>query len=194
MHRRGPMLEIRFHGRGGQGSVVASEIFARAAFVEGKTVQSFPYFGVERRGAPVTAFTRIDDSPILNRSSIYVPDVVVVLDPSLLKSVDITVGLKPQGMILANWEGGPQELPLAFKGTRATVDATSIALSLGLGNRATPLVNTAMVGALSRLLGFPEMDSLVSAIHEEVPQKAEENCEAARRAYRSVEVLKVLTA
>jgi len=188
------MLEIRFHGRGGQGSVVASEIFARAAFDEGKTVQSFPYFGVERRGAPVTAFTRVDDSPILNKSSIYVPDVVVVLDPGLLRSVDVATGLKPQGMVLANWEGRPDELPLAFEGTRASVDATSIALSLGLGNRATPFVNTAMVGALSRLLGFPEMGSLVSAIHEAVPQKAEENCEAARRAYQRVEIVKAVTA
>ena len=91
------MREIRFHGRGGQGAVIASKILAEAFFREGKYVQSFPAFGAERRGAPVAAFTRVDENPIRIRTQIYAPDTVVVLDPSLLESADITSGLKPKG-------------------------------------------------------------------------------------------------
>ena len=96
------MIEIRFHGRGGQGTVIASELLAQAAFIEGKTPQSFPFFGVERRGAPVTAFTRIDDKPIQVRTSIMTPDIVVVLDPGLLRTINVTAGLKPNGLLLVN--------------------------------------------------------------------------------------------
>jgi len=96
------MIEIRIHGRGGQGAVIASEVLAMAAFREGKHVTSFPAFGVERRGAPVAAFTRIDDRPIRLKCEIYAPDHVVVLDPSLLQVVDVTAGLKPGGWILVN--------------------------------------------------------------------------------------------
>ncbi|EQD62299.1 hypothetical protein B1B_07325, partial [mine drainage metagenome] len=96
------MLEIRFHGRGGQGAVVASELLAEAVFLDGKVAQSFPFFGVERRGAPVTAFTRIEDHPIQIRSFIEEPDVVVVLDPGLLRDTPVTEGLKPGGLLLVN--------------------------------------------------------------------------------------------
>ena len=96
------MVEVRFHGRGGQGAVVASEILATALFHEDKAVQAFPAFGVERRGAPVAAFLRCDDTPIRLRCQIYQPDQVIVLDPTLLSAVDVTAGLKNDGSILIN--------------------------------------------------------------------------------------------
>ena len=96
------MIEIRFHGRGGQGAQIASRILAEACFEEGYDVQAFPYFGVERRGAPVTAFTRMDDRPIRVKSQIYKPDFVIVMDPSLLQAVDVTSGLKEGGLVMVN--------------------------------------------------------------------------------------------
>ena len=106
------MIEIRFHGRGGQGAVVASNILAEAAFMEGKDVCSFPFFGVERRGAPVTAFTRVDSRPIRVKSGIYAPDHVIVLDPSLLKAVDVLAGLKKGGIVLVNTHSKAAELKI----------------------------------------------------------------------------------
>ena len=104
------MIEIRFHGRGGQGAVIGANILAQAAFKEGKDVQAFPYFGVERRGAPVTAFTKIDHRPVRIKSQIYEPDYVVVLDASLLKAVDVDQGLKPGGIVLINTDKDPKDI------------------------------------------------------------------------------------
>src|SRR3989304_5456387 len=120
------MMEIRFHGRGGQGAVLASEILAHAAFREGFHVQSFPFFGVERRGAPVTAHTRIDDRPIRIRSDVYEPDYVVVLDASLLRVLDVTQGLRRGGTVLVNADRGPGAFALP-PGRTATVDAAAVA-------------------------------------------------------------------
>ena len=180
------MLEIRFHGRGGQGTVIAAELLARAAFREGKAVQSFPFFGVERRGAPVTAFSRIDDRPIRLRTSITTPDIVVVLDPALLKGVPVTAGAKPGGLLLVNTERTPDRLGIPFDGRVATVDATSIAIAHGLGSLTQPIVNTAILGALARVGGFVGIESVVAAITEAVPAKPEENAAAARDAYAGV--------
>ncbi len=180
------MFEIRFHGRGGQGSVVASDILAKAVFLEDKDVQSFPFFGVERRGAPVLAFTRIDDEPIRVKTSIYTPDCVVVLDPSLLKSQNVTAGLKDGGILLVNSDKRPEELGLNFKGTTATVNATVIALKHGLGGRTSPIVNTAILGALAKVTGMVSLDSIAQAITENVPTKPEENVAAAREAFEAV--------
>ena len=96
------MIEIRFHGRGGQGAVIASNILAEAAFKEGKYVQAFPFFGIERRGAPILSFTRIDEKAIRIKNQIYNPDCIVVLDPTLIDAVDVTSGLKENGLILLN--------------------------------------------------------------------------------------------
>jgi len=184
------MIEIRFHGRGGQGSVIASEILAQAAFKEGKNVQSFPYFGVERRGAPVTAFTRIDDRPIRIRSEIYEPDYVIVLDPSLLGAVDITSGLKEGGLVLINIDKKPEELKLRSASRIATVDATSIAIKHGLGSRTAPVVNTAILGAFAAASKEVRIESIVESIREIAPTKKEENAEAAKEAYEKVMVSK----
>ncbi|MEM2868882.1 MAG: 2-oxoacid:acceptor oxidoreductase family protein [Thermoplasmata archaeon] len=176
------MLEIRFHGRGGQGAVVASTILATALFEEGKNVQAFPYFGVERRGAPVTAFLRVDDKPIRIRSEITDPDAVVVLDTFLMKYVNVIQGLKPQGKILINSPKPPSAFRDGIKQTVATVDATGIALKHRLGSRTSPIVNTAILGGMVRFLGIVRMDSVVKAIKATVPLKPEENAAAALEA------------
>ncbi|MEM2118446.1 MAG: 2-oxoacid:acceptor oxidoreductase family protein, partial [Candidatus Bathyarchaeia archaeon] len=121
------LKEIRIHGRGGQGSVTAAELLAHAAFIEGKWVQAFPYFGAERRGAPVKAFARISDESILIHSQVYNPDYVIVLDPAIYKTVDVTEGLKKDGVIILNTTKHPDETGIKNYKV-ATVDATGIAL------------------------------------------------------------------
>jgi len=182
----GNLIEIRFHGRGGQGAVIASELLAQAAFLEGKHPQSFPFFGVERRGAPVTAFTRIDDAPIQIRTSITAPDIVVVLDSGLMRTINVTAGLKPDGLLLVNTEKVPEKLEVAFKGRLATIDATEIALAHGLGSKATPITNTAVLGALARASGVVSLDSVRKAVERFVPAKQQANVLAVEDAYQRV--------
>jgi 2-oxoacid:acceptor oxidoreductase gamma subunit (pyruvate/2-ketoisovalerate family) len=179
------MIEIRFHGRGGQGAVVASNLLAMAAFREGKDVQAFPYFGVERRGAPVTAFTKLDDKPVRVKSQIYEPDHVIVMDASLLKAVDVTQGLKTGGLVLINTDKKPREVQ-GIKGNIATVDATAIAVKHGLGSREAPIVNTAILGAFAKATGIVKIESLVESILDSAPAKKSENAEAAKEAYETV--------
>ena len=181
------MIEIRFHGRGGQGSVVASNILAAAAFLEEKWVQSFPFFGVERRGAPVTAYTKIDDTPIWDRSEITEPDYVIVMDSSLVAVVDITQGLKESGMILLNSDKAPDEIELGDDYKKATVDATEIAVAHGLGSKSAPIVNSAILGAFSKASGEVGIESLEKSIHKMAPAKPEENAAAAIEAYDKVQ-------
>ncbi len=181
------MLEIRFHGRGGQGTVVATILLAKAFFQAGYQVQSFPLFGVERRGAPVEAYLRLDQKPIWIRTNVYTPDHVVVLDQTLLQSIDVTQGMKSGGWILIN---GPKpdmlpEKPAGFP--LAFVDATRIALRNQLGTRTHPIVNTAVMGAFARMLGMPPMEAIAAAIREDIPDKAEQNIEAAQEAFQEVQ-------
>ena len=177
--------EIRWHGRGGQGAVTAAMILAEAAIYEGKYAQAFPEFGAERRGAPVRAYTRISDSPIKTRAPILEPDVVVVLDPSLPPSLYLA-GLRPGGMIVANTKRSPEEFAreIGAEGYKVyTVDATRIALEvLGL-----PIVNTAMVGALVRVLPIVSLESVEKAILDTFPGRVgERNVKAARVAYEEI--------
>ena len=182
------MLEIRFHGRGGQGTVVATILLAKAFFQAGFYVQSFPVFGVERRGAPVEAYLRLDEKEIWIRSNVYTPDHVVVLDRTLLESVDVIQGLKTGGWILINAPTPPPDLE-RFSGFHlAVVDATRIALHHQLGTRTHPIVNTAVLGAFARVLGMPPLEAIVRAIEEDIPRKPEENIRAAREAYEAVEI------
>jgi 2-oxoacid:acceptor oxidoreductase gamma subunit (pyruvate/2-ketoisovalerate family) len=178
------MIEIRFHGRGGQGAVVASNLLAMAAFREGKDVQAFPYFGVERRGAPVTAFTKIDDRPVRIKSQIYEPDHVIVMDASLLKAVDVTQGLKDGGVVLINTSKKPGDIQ-GIAGKIATVDATAIAVKHGLGSKESPIVNTAILGAFAKATGIVSLDSLVESIMDSAPAKKSENAQAAKEAYET---------
>lgn len=180
------MIEIRFHGRGGQGGVIASKVLAVALFSEGKYVQSFPAFGVERRGAPVMAFTRVDDKHIDLRCEIYHPDNIVVLDPSLLEVVDVTNGLEKGGTILINSDRPPESFPQFENYKVATIDASSIAVKHQLGTRQHPIVNTAILGAFAHQTGIVGIDSVVDAIKGEVPFKLEENAQAARDAFDQV--------
>ncbi|MEM3700402.1 MAG: pyruvate ferredoxin oxidoreductase subunit gamma [Candidatus Bathyarchaeia archaeon] len=177
------LKEIRIHGRGGQGSVTAAELLAYAAFLEGKWVQAIPYFGAERRGAPVKAFARISDEPILVHSQIYNPDYVIVLDPVIYKFVDVTEGLKKNGVIIMNTTKKPEEIGL--EGWRiATVDATGIAIELNLLVAGLPVVNTAIIGAFAKATEEVRLESVLKAIKETwVGVAGEKNAMAAGLAY-----------
>jgi 2-oxoacid:acceptor oxidoreductase gamma subunit (pyruvate/2-ketoisovalerate family) len=177
------MIEIRFHGRGGQGTVVASKVLADAAAKEGSFVQAYPEFGVERRGAPVFAFIRIDDKPIYDKSRIYAPDHVVVVDPTLVEAIDVTDGLKDGGWIIINSDRKPAEFKFSSKFKVATINATEIAVRNKLGTLAAPIVNTAIVGAVVKIIGLTKIESLVAAIREGLPIKPEENIQAAKEAF-----------
>jgi len=177
------MLEIRFHGRGGQGAQIACKILAVAAFAEGKDVQAFPYFGVERRGAPVTAFTKIDDNAIRNKSMIYEPDYIIVLDESLLETVDVTDGLKESGMVLVNTSKDPEEIAKKLGVKAATVDATQVAMDHKLGSKASPIVNTSILGGFAKASGIVKLESVIQGIEEFVPRYTDRNMAAAKAAY-----------
>jgi len=177
------MVEIRFHGRGGQGAVIASKILASALFKEGKYAQAFPAFGAERRGAPVMAFTRFDKKRITRRSQVYEPDHVVVLDEPILEVVDVTAGLKAGGWILINSPKPPSAFQKLGNFQVATVDANRIAQENGLGSTTAPLVNTVILGAFSKITGLVGLKAVIEGIQESVPSKAEENVAAAKAAY-----------
>lgn len=177
------MRELRIHGRGGQGAVIASKVLAVALFHEGHWVQSFPAFGVERRGAPVTAFLRVDDTPIRLRCEILNPDDLVVLDPTLINAVDVAAGLKPGGSILINSPHPPQFYDsLAADFRVCTVDASAVAIQHGLGSRTQPIVNTAILGAFASFTQLVSLDAVCAAIEEEVSLYTRANVEAARAA------------
>ena len=180
------LKEIRIHGRGGQGSVTAAEVLAHAAFIEGKWVQAFPYFGAERRGAPVKAFARISSAPLLIHSQVYCPDYVIVLDPYMYKVVDVTEGLKEDGVIVMNTKRKPGELGL--EGWRvATVDATGIALELNLLVAGLPVVNSSVLGAFAKASGEVKLESVLQAIKETWSGGAgEKNARATELAYERV--------
>ena len=181
------LIEIRWHGRGGQGAVTAAELVAQAAINEGKYAQAFPAFGAERRGAPVIAFIRIDSSqPIRVRAEITEPDIVVVLDPSLLRVVDVTSGLKASGMLVVNTSKEPEWIMKEFSlgWSLATVDATKIAREL-LG---VPIVNTAMIGALLKAIEVVKLPSLLEPLKQRFGRLADRNINAMHKAYEETVV------
>jgi len=180
------MMEIRFHGRGGQGTVVASVILAKALFKNDYNVQTFPSFGVERRGAPVEAYLRLDQDTISVRSNVYTPDHIVVQDRKLFDTAPVMTGLKSNGWVILN---APDsfELPSMCEGYPvARIDAAQIARKHGLGTQTHPIINTAMVGAFARTLEMPSIDSLTEAIQDEIPVKTSANIAAAKEAYELV--------
>lgn len=174
------MIEIRFHGRGGQGAVTAAEILAKAAFEDGKYCQAFPFFGAERKGAPVMAFSRINDRPIRRRYQVYNPDYVIVLDDTLLEAVDVLSGLKEGGKVIVNTK---DDINFGENVESYDIDATGIALDvLGL-----PIVNTVMLGSFASVTGAVSLDSIINVIKETFPGKiGEKNAEAAKIAYEKV--------
>lgn len=170
------MIEIRFHGRGGQGAVTAARLLAEAAFLEGKYAQAFPFFGAERRGAPVLAFTRIDERPIKIRTQVYSPNHVVVLDRTLPTSVNVAAGLKPRGTIVLNQTSVPESLR---RYRVALVDATKIATEcLGV-----PITNTAMLGAIAKASRIVSVESLRKPMERRFGKLGEKNFMCAKRAY-----------
>jgi 2-oxoacid:acceptor oxidoreductase gamma subunit (pyruvate/2-ketoisovalerate family) len=186
------MRELRIHGRGGQGAVIASKVLAVAVFHEGQWVQSFPAFGVERRGAPVTAFLRIADTPIRVRCEITAPDDLIVLDPTLVDAIDVTSGLKEGGGILINTDRPPSHYgALARRFRVATVDAAEIASRHGIGSRTQPIVNTAILGAFARWSRMVSLDAVCAAIGEEIEYRPESNMAAAREAAEAVQIADV---
>ncbi len=182
MYNPDKMIEIRWHGRGGQGAVTSAEILAEAAISEGKYAQAFPSFGPERRGAPVLAFVRISTKqPIRVRSSITEPDVVVVLDPGLLRIVNVTSGLKPGGIVIINTIKTAEQIRQEFniQATIGTIGATKIALEL-LG---VPITNTTMIGAVVKATEIVKIESLHEPIKERFGRLADKNFEALKKAY-----------
>ena len=181
------LIEIRWHGRGGQGAVTSAELVAQAAISEGKYAQAFPSFGPERRGAPVLAFVRISNQePIRIRAEIAQPDVVVVLDPGLLSIVNVVSGLKENGMLVINTRKSFEDIEAQFK-TKcklAKVDATAIAREI-LG---VPITNTTMIGALIRATGVVELESLFEPLRQRFARLAERNINAMRKAYDETQV------
>ena len=176
------MIEIRFHGRGGQGSVTCAELLALAAIGEGKYAQAFPSFGPERRGAPVIAFCRIDDQPVRIRANVYEPDIVVVLDPTLLKIVNVAAGMKSDGILVTTNKDSPEQVRelLKIKNRVAVVDAIKIAMEvLGL-----PITNTTMLGSLVKASKLIKKESFILPLKERFGRIAEKNIAAFERAYQ----------
>ena len=158
------LTEIRWHARAGQGAKTAAQLLALASMSSGKSVQAFPEYGPERRGAPLRAFTRISNRPIRRHDSITEPDLVVVLEPSLVREVDVAEGLDPDGVVLVNAEEPPAELAgVAI----CCVPATRIASSRG-----SSFANVVMLGAVARRLGEPPLAELQDAAAELLGRKA----------------------
>jgi pyruvate ferredoxin oxidoreductase gamma subunit/2-oxoisovalerate ferredoxin oxidoreductase gamma subunit len=186
------MIEIRFHGRGGQGAASACKMFADACFRGGKSVQAFPMFGVERRGAPVQSFVRVSDDEIRARHNIESPHYVFVLSETLMNKVDCSAGIKPGGVMVVN---SPKDVATLKRDHRLegdyevhAINATEIAVNHGLGSMATPIVNTAMLGVAAKTTGLAEIDDLAAVIEESAPAKQAENAKAARDAFAALEL------
>jgi len=182
------MFELRWHGRGGMGAVTAAELLAYAAVLEGKYGLAIPFFGAERRGAPVVAYNRIDNKRVRRRSIIRNPDAVVVFDNSLLKIIDVTSGLKEDGYLILN---SSQDIAESYSDRFkvAYLDATGIALKIGLKLAGIPLVNMPMLGAVSKVTNIVSLSSLLTAVKLKWPNKAELNLMGVKAGYESVEVI-----
>lgn len=180
------MVGIRFHGRGGQGAVVASKILAHAYFKQGLYVQAFPSFGMERKGAAVSAFVRLDSDAIVERGEIKSPNVVIVLDSSLLGKVDVTRGAQPDALILINCRENEKQDLIKGRFRVAGVDAVKIALQHELGSKMAPNINTVILGAYAGVSGDLALSNLLAAIEKGVPVNPEQNMAAAAAAYRAV--------
>lgn len=181
------MVEVRFHGRGGQGAVTSAELVAQAAIKNDHFAQAFPSFGPERRGAPVQAFLRVSESPIKLRSKVYEPDNVVILDSTLLGVVNPSEGLKKEGFVVINSHKSVEELKKIFPGRNiAFVDASKIAKEeLGV-----PITNTTMLGALVKASGIVDLESLEEPVRARFGVVAQKNINAYTRAFKETVIIK----
>ncbi len=186
------MVEVAWHGRGGQGAKTASQFLGEAALDIGKYIQAFPEYGPERAGAPMKAFTRISDEPIYVHSSVRKPDIVIVIDPTLLGSVDVTEGLEDNGILLVNTEKSPEDIRkiVNFKhGKVGTVDATKIALE----TLKIPMPNMPMLGAflkVNTIVSIDEVSEIVKVkfIKKLGEEKTKANIEGIKRAYNELKI------
>lgn len=183
-------MEIRWHGRGGQGAVTANEILAGAALKEGKYIKAFPEFGAERMGAPIRAFARISDEPMTVHSQVYFPDAVLVIDPTLLKAVNVTDGLKEGGVVIANFPESKSKMAQVIGRSENiyAVNATKIAIE-EIGKNMT---NTAMLGALVKVTKIVSLDSIINEMNAKMGGKLSKdvlakNLNAIKRAYEEVQ-------
>ena len=186
------VIEIRWHGRGGQGAKTASLLLAEAAFDTGKYIQGFPEYGPERMGAPITAYNRISDERVTVHSNIYDPDYVIVVDETLLDVVDVTAGLKKEGAILINSEKRPEELRPKLKGYEGrvcTIDARKISMET-LGKY---FPNTPMLGAIVKIAKIMDENTFIASMERSFrhkfankPQVIQPNMEAVKRALGEV--------
>lgn len=183
------MIEIRFHGRGGQGSITGAVMLADAVFREERYCQKIPVYTTERRGAPVEAYIRIDDKPITITSAIYEPDIIIVLDERLSGNPIVSKGLKEGGMAVLNSGHPPTEVDLGVRLSKiGTVSATDISTDL-FGRRAIPITNTIMLGAFSRVTGLVGLNSIKEVIKETFPGKIGKiNIRAADRGYKDAKI------
>lgn len=179
------LYEIRWHGRGGQGAITAAKIMAEAAYLEGyKGVTAIPWFGAERRGAPVSASTRISPQPVMVMSQVEKPDVVVVLDDTLLRDRDVIGGLSSHGWLVVNSRQRPDELEVNSDFNIATADATKVCLELGLLVAGLTVVNTAILGALVRATELVDIESIERVIKERFSDNlVDNNLSAVRKTY-----------
>jgi pyruvate ferredoxin oxidoreductase gamma subunit/2-oxoisovalerate ferredoxin oxidoreductase gamma subunit len=186
------LVEICFHGRGGQGAVTAANLLATAALQDGnKGVQAFPLFGAERRGAPVRAFARISGEEIHLRSEVYNPDIVIVLDESIMDIVDVLKGVKDDGKILINTRKKPNDFEFSKKYHVATVDATGIALKHAILVGGMPVVNTPILGSIPKILDRVTLQSIQNVIRGKWIGKkdlGERNVKATQDAFDQTEV------
>ena len=181
------LIEIRWHGRGGQGAVTSAELVAQAAINEGKYAQAFPSFTPERRGAPVLAFNRINpEAPILTRAEVDQPDIVIIMDPSLLSILDATSGLKDNGTVIINTKKSPEQVRTDFgiNARVAIVDADTIAQeTLGV-----LIVNTTMIGALIKATNVISLESMKEPLEKRFGRLAERNIKAMEKAFEQTTI------
>jgi 2-oxoacid:acceptor oxidoreductase gamma subunit (pyruvate/2-ketoisovalerate family) len=182
----GFLIEIRWHGRGGQGAVTAAEILAHAAINQGWYAQASPSFGPERRGAPVLAFNRLDKEPIGIRSEVYEPDVVIVIDPNLLWMVNVLDGLKNGGALIINTRKSLNEIrgELGVNCRLAVIDARKIALEI----LRVPIVNTTMLGAAVRVIGLVDLHYVLDSVRERFGKAGDVNAKAVTRGFNEVTI------
>jgi 2-oxoacid:acceptor oxidoreductase gamma subunit (pyruvate/2-ketoisovalerate family) len=177
--------EIRIHGRGGQGAVLAARMLASAFVIEGKSVASFPMYGFERRGAPVVAFTRVDDKPIREKTQIYNPDCLIVIDPGLLALPTLFTGLKPGSVFILNSPKKLTEQPNENLKTGGVVNATQIAVD-EIGR---DIPNTCLLGAFAAATGWLKLQSILDCLPDYLRGDIlERNLRSAERGFKEVEV------
>lgn len=180
------LIEVRFHGRGGQGAVTAADLLAVAGFKEGYYTLSFPMFGAEKRGTPVVSFLRISDEPIVARDEVYTPDYVIVLDPTVMETVNVVAGLKEGGMLIANYPKGSEDLKSDLKVDELGIKVVTInATKMAMETLGRPITNTAMVGAFGGATRIVTLETLIDVVNEwfsgEIAQK---NAKLIEEAYR----------